>query len=87
MASQGHNVLGTTTGCTSAKVGSDQLNRDPKLGGLANNGGPTLTLALLNASPALNDIPPALCAVSVDQRGVHRPQGPRCDVCSYERKV
>ncbi|MFL5798919.1 MAG: choice-of-anchor Q domain-containing protein [Actinomycetota bacterium] len=87
VASAGNNVLGTTAGCTFAHKPTDKLNRNPQLGALANNGGPTLTLALLNGSPALNVIAPAACAVSTDQRGVHRPQGPRCDVGSYERKV
>jgi hypothetical protein len=87
VASQGHNVLGTTAGCTFGNLPSDQLNKNPKLGPLANNGGPTLTLALLTGSPALNVIAPAACAVATDQRGVHRPQGPKCDVGSYERKV
>ncbi|MFL5798923.1 MAG: choice-of-anchor Q domain-containing protein [Actinomycetota bacterium] len=85
--SKGHNVLGTTTDCTFTIQASDQLDSNPRLGALAPNGGPTRTLALLNGSPALDDIPPAVCAVAVDQRGVHRPQGPRCDVGSYERKV
>jgi fibronectin-binding autotransporter adhesin len=87
ISSLGHNVVGTTVGCQFVDINSDQLNKDPKLGPLANNGGPTLTLALLAGSPALNVIPPALCAVAVDQRGIHRPQGPRCDVGSFERKV
>jgi fibronectin-binding autotransporter adhesin len=85
--SQGNNVVGTLAGCTFTHKPSDQLNTNPELGALANNGGPTLTLALLNGSPALDVIPPAGCAVARDQRGVHRPQGPRCDVGSYERKV
>jgi hypothetical protein len=87
VASGGRNLLGTTSGCTFGNLPSDKLGMNPKLGPLANNGGPTLTLALLTGSPALNVIPPADCAVSVDQRGVHRPQGPRCDIGSYERKV
>jgi hypothetical protein len=89
VASAGNNVLGTTNGCTFSSKPSDKLNRDPKLGLLKNNGGPTSTLALLNGSPALNVIAPAMCAVSVDQRGIHRPQpvGGKCDVGSFERKI
>jgi hypothetical protein len=87
VASQGNNVLGTVAGCTFANKPNDKLNRNPKLGALANNGGPTLTLALLNSSPALNVIGPAVCAVPVDQRGIHRPQGPKCDVGSFERHI
>ena len=89
VGSQGNNVLGTTNGCTFTSKPSDQVNKDPKLGALANNGGPTRTLALLNGSPALDRIPPAACAVAVDQRGVHRPQpaGGKCDVGAFERKA
>ncbi|MFL5798911.1 MAG: choice-of-anchor Q domain-containing protein [Actinomycetota bacterium] len=87
VGSMGNNVLGTVAGCTFAHKPTDKLNRNPQLGALANNGGPTFTLALLNGSPALDVILPAQCAVSVDQRGIHRPQGPRCDVGSFERHV
>jgi hypothetical protein len=61
---------------------------DPKLGPLHDNGGPTLTLALLAGSPALNVISTP-CSVTVDQRGVHRPQpqGGKCDIGSFERRV
>jgi hypothetical protein len=85
--SQGHNLLGKTAGCTFASKPSDKLHLDPKLGSLADNGGPTRTMALLAGSPALDVIPPAACAVATDQRGVHRPQGPRCDIGSFERKL
>ncbi|MFL5798974.1 MAG: choice-of-anchor Q domain-containing protein [Actinomycetota bacterium] len=85
--SQGNNVLGTTNGCQFSSKPSDKLNVNPKLGVLANNGGPTLTLALLDGSLALDRIPSTACAVSVDQRGVHRPQGPKCDVGAFERNA
>jgi predicted outer membrane repeat protein len=55
---------------------------NPFLGPLANNGGPTLTHALLYNSPAvdsaLGDCPGA------DQRGVIRPDGDACDLGAYE---
>jgi predicted outer membrane repeat protein len=54
---------------------------DPKLGALANNGGPTLTRALLPGSPARNA--GAACP-AVDQRGNARPQGSACDIGAYE---
>ena len=86
VASDGHNLIGKTLGCTGfGSVASDKLNSDPKLGQLAANGGPTRTLSLLNGSPALNAIPPAQCAVTMDQRGVHRPQGANCDIGAFER--
>jgi hypothetical protein len=61
---------------------------------LANNGGPTQTIALLRGSPALNAIPKGQngCAtatdrIATDQRGVKRPQGKKCDIGAYEKKV
>ena len=54
---------------------------DPLLGSLADNGGPTLTRALLDYSPAINDANPANCPPT-DQRGVAR-VGP-CDIGAYE---
>ncbi len=59
---------------------------DPQLGVLADNGGPTDTRKPGPASPALDRIPAgALCgAGSVDQRGVTRPQGAKCDIGSVE---
>ncbi|MDQ3249610.1 MAG: right-handed parallel beta-helix repeat-containing protein, partial [Chloroflexota bacterium] len=58
------------------------------LGELADNGGPTLTHALLPGSVAIDTADEAGCADeavdSVDQRGIARPQGPRCDIGAYE---
>ena len=58
---------------------------------LANNGGPTKTIALLKGSPAINAIPQATngCGTDVtkDQRGVSRPQGEGCDIGAFEKKV
>jgi hypothetical protein len=56
---------------------------NPKLLPLANNGGPTLTMALASDSPAIDWIPAAL-APSADQRGVHRPYGSASDVGAFE---
>jgi uncharacterized repeat protein (TIGR01451 family) len=58
---------------------------DPKLAGLAANGGPTQTMALLGGSPALNfgvSCPPP----ATDQRGVTRPQGASCDSGAFESR-
>jgi hypothetical protein len=65
---------------------------DPLLASsLANNGGPTKTIALLKGSPARNEIPNATngCGteITTDQRGVSRPQGRRCDVGAFEKEV
>lgn len=64
------------------------LNGDPKLGPLANNGGPTQTMVLLAGSSAINAGNNVYCAGSVvnnlDQRGVTRPRGGRCDLGAVE---
>ena len=60
---------------------SDPQFRDPQLQALADNGGPTRTMAIAAASPAFNagaDCPPT------DQRGVARPQGEGCDLGAFE---
>jgi hypothetical protein len=61
---------------------------DPRLGPLANNGGPTQTHALLAGSPAIDAIPPSdeFCGLApdIDQRGVSRPQGVGCDTGAFE---
>lgn len=67
----------------------DLSNVDPRLGALANNGGPTQTHALLATSPAIDRIPAASCP-STDQRGLPRPRDGnadgivRCDVGAFE---
>ncbi len=85
--SNGRNLIRKPLDCSFAKKNTDKVGKDPKLGVLKNNGGSTQTMALAPASPARNAIPKAACAVAKDQRGVHRPQGPRCDIGAYERKA
>ncbi len=53
---------------------------------LANNGGPTQTLALLPGSLAINTAFAANCPAT-DQRGVGRPQGAGCDIGAFEAAV
>jgi CSLREA domain-containing protein len=79
-----HN-LSSDAGCMFTDPGSKQ-NANPLLGALANNGGGTDTLALLEGSPALDAGTNAGCP-PVDQRGVTRPQGPACDIGAFERAV
>jgi CSLREA domain-containing protein len=88
--SLGHNLIGVGDGspgltddptCSSLcdKVGTVAAPIDPKLGPLANNGGPTFTHALLAGSPALDAgddcvfddscIPALGVALTTDQRG------------------
>jgi hypothetical protein len=59
---------------------SDIIIADPKLGPLADNGGPTMTRALLAGSPAINA--GATCSLTVDQRYMARDQ--QCDLGAFE---
>jgi len=79
IASGSHNLIGGDPGL--------ELDADgkPKL---ADNGGPTKTIALLAGSPAIDTIPVGTngcgSTITQDQRGVSRPQGSRCDIGAYE---
>jgi hypothetical protein len=62
---------------------------DPGLGVLADNGGGTLTHALLSGSPAIDCIPATACSLPYDQRGQPRPihvssNAAVCDVGAFE---
>src|SRR5207244_1623464 len=82
VTSAGHNLESANT-CGLKKPG-DMKNRNPKLGTLASNGGPTRTLALRRGSPAIDA---ALKCPATDQRGVRRPRGRACDIGSFEANV
>jgi predicted outer membrane repeat protein len=63
------------------------LNTDPMLGPLADNGGPTLTHALEEESPAIDaadDTDSAGDSVAFDQRGVPRPLQGANDIGAFE---
>jgi hypothetical protein len=93
----GHNIDdGTTcgftgTGCTSTS-GSSFCSTNPRfdLAGLADNGGPTQTIALQAGSPAINAGDESVCGVppvnNLDQRGFVRPGTghTRCSIGAYE---
>ena len=87
----GHNLDDGTSCGFSAGTGSLN-NTDPKLdpAGLASNGGPTLTIALLPGSPAINAGDQAICAAppvnGVDQRGYVRPGtgSANCSIGAFE---
>jgi len=81
----GYNLIGDDTNCTFTPTTSDWVNIDPRLGPLANNGGPTNTHALLRNSPAIHTGNDLSCE-STDQRGVSRPQGPHCDMGAVENE-
>lgn len=77
----GHN-LSSDTSCSLTNVGS-MTNVEAGLGSLADNGGSTLTMELLQFSPAIESgggpaFPP------IDQRGTARPQGRVPDIGAYE---
>jgi hypothetical protein len=70
IASQGHNLIGNSSGGLGF-VPTDLLNVNPLLGPLQDNGGPTLTHALLTGSPA-RDAGDNANALLTDQRGLAR---------------
>ena len=63
--------------------GDGNLTADPMLGSLQDNGGFTKTHLPAPGSPAIDAGDPGNCS-GVDQRGVARPQGARCDIGSVE---
>jgi predicted outer membrane repeat protein len=83
VTSNGHNLEDDATGQCGFTGPGDQINTDPKLGPLADNGGPTQTMALQAGSPAIDAGTNTGCPAT-DQRGVTRPQGAACDIGAYE---
>lgn len=84
--SNGYNIESPGNTC-----GFDQEGDQPgvsavalELQPLADNGGPTMTLAITTDSAAFNT---GTCEVTTDQRGVTRPQGDACDVGAFELEV
>jgi hypothetical protein len=73
VASQGYNLFGNDSGGSGFDA-TDLRNVNAMLGPLQDNGGPTMTHALLAGSPALNAGDPAQLGVA-DQRGVVRAGG------------
>ncbi|MDQ6623778.1 MAG: right-handed parallel beta-helix repeat-containing protein [Verrucomicrobiota bacterium] len=72
LASQGYNLIGNTSDATiMGTTTGNQLNVDPVLGPLQNNGGATLTHALLSGSPAIEGGNSS--GSKTDQRGLARP--------------
>jgi len=86
--SLGGNLIGDPTGstndwATSDLVGTAETPLNPLLGALViNSPGHTPTMALLEGSPAIDATPS--CEVTIDQRGIARPQGYFCDIGAYE---
>jgi hypothetical protein len=94
-AASDHNLVGvgTLTGPIGISNGDSNGNQvgtaaspiDPLLGTLANNGGPTQTMALLAGSPAIDK--GNANGLTTDQRGAGFPRviGPSADVGAFER--
>ena len=64
------------------------ITGDPKLGPLADNGGPTQTMGLLPGSPAIGTANLGVCAAppvnNLDQRGQPRSVNGTCDIGAYQ---
>ena len=80
-ADAGHNLSSDATPALSHP--RSQNNTDPLLGGLADNGGPTMTFVLYADSPCVNAGDDDACA-PFDQRGSTRPSGIQCDIGAVE---
>jgi hypothetical protein len=81
LISLGHNI-DSLIQCGFHAAG-DQTITDPKVGPLAENGGPVETMALQPGSPAIDAGAAAGCPTT-DARGVLRPAGAACDVGAFE---
>jgi hypothetical protein len=84
ITSNGYNIESPGNTC-GFDQGTDQVNISTEalnLGPLADNGGPTMTHALLPGSVAIDVIPADMCDVDEDQRG--EPRDSMCDVGAFE---
>ena len=87
ITSGGHN-LSDDASCTSfTQPGDLNNNQSTTLGALADNGGPTRTLALVTGSSAIDAAGGCGGVTPTDQRSVSRPQGPACDIGAFEVAV
>jgi hypothetical protein len=95
VTSGGHNIESPGNTCGFDTNLGDQVNVTAELlnlGPLADNGGPTMTHALLSGSVAIDQIPAEDCVdadeqpLTEDQRGERRPEtgGTMCDVGAFE---
>jgi hypothetical protein len=93
VTSNGYNL--SSDGTCNFNGPGDLNNTDPKLGKLGNYGGPTQTIPLLSASPAIDAGNPSGCTdgqghlLKTDQRGRPRPDkedAGGCDMGAYERQ-
>lgn len=100
MTSRGYNLFQPSVGCTAVRATGDSVGRDPLLGALGANGGPTPTLLPQAGSPLVDRGSPAVpgstaadACTTVDQRGVRRATDGnadgvvRCDIGALERRA
>jgi parallel beta-helix repeat protein len=78
-----HNLIGTAVTGSGANALTGTIVADPLLGPLQDNGGPTLTMALLAGSPAL-DAGDNTVAAATDQRGLPRIVNGTIDIGAFE---
>jgi predicted outer membrane repeat protein len=87
--SLGNNVTDDDSCFFDQDLPSDQEIANPMLDALADNGGGSMTLALLDGSALIDAGSNDLCAAApvngVDQRGAVRPQGATCDIGAHEQ--
>jgi predicted outer membrane repeat protein len=92
VVSNGYNLIGDADSCPGL-VGTDLTGTPAALAPLSINGGFTLTHLPFLSSPAVDGGSPAGCLglsganLTVDQRGLSRPFGPRCDIGAVELQV
>ena len=90
LTSQGYNLVQNVLGCSFTTTTGDITGKSPNLGPLQNNGGGTLTHALLTGSLAIDAANPArpgsggAACEATDQRGMPRPYGAVCDIGAFE---
>jgi len=80
--SRGHNLAGDRSCFLTAS--GDRAATNPKLSALGSFGGPTAVQMPQVGSPLIDAGTNTGCP-SMDQRGVRRPHGPRCDIGAVER--
>ena len=87
LVSNGYNIESPSNTCSFDEAKGDQFNvteEQLNLGPLQDNGGGTMTHALLPGSVAIDVTPADMCEVDEDQRGEPRPGGAMCDVGAFE---
>jgi hypothetical protein len=86
--SRGYNLVQQADGCGfSGDLTGNVIGVDPRLLALGNFGGPTPTMLPLMGNPVINAgncTDSAGNPITVDQRGVARPQGSGCDIGAVE---